>query len=117
MIVASIAGHSPYADTPAYCASKAGVINLMRSLAITLGPHNINVNAVCPGAIPTEMTLEYRKDMPNLAELEPTWIAMAALKRHAHPEDIGAAAVFLASSKAKNISGQCLNVDGGATLS
>jgi NAD(P)-dependent dehydrogenase (short-subunit alcohol dehydrogenase family) len=116
VIIASIAGHSPYADTPAYCASKASVINLMRSLAITLGPYNINVNAVCPGAIPTEMTMQYRKDMPNLAELEPTWIAMAALKRHADPEDIGAAAVFLASPNAKNISGQCLNVDGGATL-
>jgi NAD(P)-dependent dehydrogenase (short-subunit alcohol dehydrogenase family) len=117
VIVASIAGRTPYAETPAYCASKAAVINLTRSLAMTLGVHNINVNGVCPGAVPTEMTLAYRRDMPNIAELEPASLNMVALRRHAEPEDIGGAAVFLASSKARNITGQCLNVDAGLLMS
>lgn len=117
VIIASIAGRVPYAPTPAYCASKAAVMNLTKSLAVTLGPDNINVNAVCPGAIPTEMTMAYRREVPNMAELERAAIDATPLRRVVEPEDIGATAVFFASARARNITGQCLNVDGGLVMS
>lgn len=116
VIVVSIAALMPTAYTPAYSASKAAALNLTRSLAVTLGPHNINVNAVNPGPVPTEMTLSYRADMPNIDELVRAAQNSNSLRRFAEPEDIGAAALFFASAKAKNITGQWLNVDAGFAI-
>jgi NAD(P)-dependent dehydrogenase (short-subunit alcohol dehydrogenase family) len=117
VIVACNVGRTPYADTPAYSASKAAVINLTRSLAMKLGVDNINVNAICPGAVPTELTLAYRKDMPNVEEIVRAATARAALRREVTARDIGCAAVFLASPEAHNITGQALNVDAGFQMS
>jgi NAD(P)-dependent dehydrogenase (short-subunit alcohol dehydrogenase family) len=112
--VASINGRKPWADTPGYSASKAGVINLTQSLAMRLGAFNINVNAVCPGGVMTAMADAFTHDR---AVMEQEIIQSRILKRPLLPEDIGHAVAFLASPKARGITGQALNVDGGTVLS
>jgi len=112
--VASINGRKPWADTPGYSASKAGVINLTQSLAMQLGAVNINVNAVCPGGVMTAMADAFAHDRVGL---EREIIQSRILKRPLLPEDIGHAVVFFASPQARNITGQALNVDGGTVLS
>ena len=111
--IASIDGRKPWADTPAYSASKAALINLTQSMAIQLGQYNINVNAVCPGGIITPMAEALIKD---LRALEDQIVQERPLKRALLPEDIGHAVVFLASTQSRNITGQALNVDGGAIM-
>ncbi len=123
--ISSVGGRKGWAETPAYGASKAAVINLTQSLALALGPYNINVNAVCPGLIRTSMMGNVRKlfaksDEVEEAVSEETYSARAAervpLRRLSTPEDIGHAAVFFASDYSKNVTGQALNVDGGLLM-
>jgi NAD(P)-dependent dehydrogenase (short-subunit alcohol dehydrogenase family) len=112
--IASINGRKPWADTPAYSASKAALINLTQSQALQLGKDNINVNAVCPGGVMTAMADSFAKDLPTMPD---QIIRARALHRPLLPEDIGHAVVFLASPQAKSITGQALNVDGGTVMS
>jgi NAD(P)-dependent dehydrogenase (short-subunit alcohol dehydrogenase family) len=112
--IASINGRKPWVDTPGYSASKAGVINLTQALAMKLGADNINVNAVCPGGVMTDMADAVTSDR---SALEAEIIQSRLLKRPLLPEDIGHAVVFLASPQARNITGQAINVDGGTVLS
>lgn len=111
--IASINGRVPWADTPAYSASKAALINLTQSLAIQLGADNINVNAVCPGGVITAMAEALA---PDLEAMKGEILGRRLLKRPLLPEDIGHAVVFLASARARNITGQALNVDGGVVM-
>lgn len=96
-------GRTPYA------AAKAAVAGYTKSLAIELGPHNVNVNAIAPGFIQTsvvEMTTpEYRQ----------AWIDRSLLKRLGEPIDIANATLFLVSEEASYITGQILYVSGGIT--
>jgi NAD(P)-dependent dehydrogenase (short-subunit alcohol dehydrogenase family) len=112
--IASIDGRKPWADTPAYSASKAALINLTRSLAAKLGAHGINVKAVCPGGVMTAMADQFTADWHTLAD---DIIQSRALKRALTAEDIGQTVVFLASARARKITGQALNVDGGTVMS
>lgn len=112
--IASVNGRKPWADTPAYSASKAALINLTQSLAMTLGADNINVNALCPGGVMTQMADHFKHDIPDLRE---KMTSARVLKRPLSPEDIGRAVAFFASSQAQNITGQSLNVDGGVVMS
>jgi NAD(P)-dependent dehydrogenase (short-subunit alcohol dehydrogenase family) len=112
--IASINGRKPWADTPAYSASKAALINLTQSLAMKLGAHNIQVNAICPGGVMTAMADRFKERYPTMLE---SIIDSRALKRALQPADIGRAAVFFASSDAKSITGQSLNVDCGTVMS
>ena len=111
--VASVDGRKPWADMPAYSASKAALINLTQSLAIKLGSDNINVNAVCPGGVITPMAQALFQDLQALKD---GLIQNRPLQRALLPEDIGHAVVFLASSRSRNITGQALNVDGGVVM-
>ena len=97
----------------AYCASKAGVVGLMRTLALELGKFAITSNAILPGAIRTGMTGPLWDSRPDVAEV---WAKKAALRRLGAPEDIARAALFLASDAAAFVTGQSLTVDGGLTL-
>ncbi len=99
-------GHPFYAD---YNASKAGVIELTRSLALEWAPA-VRVNAVCPGYVLTPMQeAEYTPEM--LAQVD----AKIPLRRHARPEEIAAVYAFLASDDAAYITGAAITVDGGET--
>ncbi|GAB4323957.1 MAG: SDR family NAD(P)-dependent oxidoreductase [Dehalococcoidia bacterium] len=123
--IASIAGRVGGAGLSHYSASKAGAISLTQSLAAELGRLNVNVNAVCPGLLWTEMwrTLEAlitgstEEEVVNRREAFERYIAAnCPLGREQTPEDIGHAVAFLASEEARNITGQALNVDGGIRM-
>ena len=124
--IASIAGYGARRSPGAYAVSKASVIRYTQGLAISLGPSNINVNAVCPGAVWTrfqQATVATRiSEDTSLADADPERLFLdryepiMPLARVQTPEDIGKAVAFLASEDARNITGQCLNVDGGAVI-
>jgi NAD(P)-dependent dehydrogenase (short-subunit alcohol dehydrogenase family) len=124
--IASIAGPLAAPTMPAYSVAKGGVITFTRVLAKELAVHNVRVNAICPGVLWTDF---WQKLAAHIAETNPGFKGMTArqvfdkrvsdvipMKREQHPEDIGWAAVFLASDEARNITGQSLNVDGGCVM-
>ena len=100
-----------------YSAAKAGIQGLTRTLAIELGPFGVNVNAIAPGFIATDMTdataarvgMDVESFRAAAADRNP-------VKRVGFPEDIAAAAAFLCSDEASYITGQTLYVDGGAKI-
>lgn len=95
--------------TPAYGASKAGLLQLTRTLAREWGPQGIRVNGLAPGWTRTDMNIAIQQDPEACRQVEEA----AALKRWGAPEDIAGAAVYLASPAASFVTGACLLVDGG----
>ncbi|WP_213457411.1 SDR family NAD(P)-dependent oxidoreductase [Rhizomonospora bruguierae] len=94
-----------------YCASKAAVSNLTRQLAVEYGPRGIRINAICPGFVPgTAAQLSQNAERIALA------LQQTPYTRLGLPEDVAAAAVFLASDEAAFINGHNLAVDGGASV-
>ena len=117
--IASVAGRG-YAGTSnaAYAASKGAVIALTKTAAQQLGPHNINVNAICPGVTRTPLSdrnlvVRAQEQGVGIEEALKNHIKPIPIGRANEPEDIAAMAVFLASPGARNITGQAYNVDGG----
>ncbi len=108
--IASIFGLVGGSLSPAYAASKGGVVNLTRSMALTWAPR-VRVNCVCPGVIETPMTAAFLTD--------PSWhqplLARHPLGHFGRPEDIAAAILYLASDEAAFVTGVALPVDGGYT--
>src|SRR5262245_35236533 len=105
----------------AYGAAKMGVIRLTQSAAIALAPYNVNVNAVCPGFVPTLMAEDIgRGHMKHFGISKEQRIEQqiqgAPFKRLQQPEDIAAAIAFLASDDAREITGVTLNVNGGMSI-
>ena len=117
--VASISGRGyAGASNAAYSASKGAVIALTDTAAHELGPHDINVNAICPGVTRTELGIRNatgraaQRGIP-VEQLYAEQEAAIPIRRANTPDDIAAMAVFLASPGARNITGQAYNVDGG----
>jgi acetoin reductase-like protein len=116
--LASQAGRRGEALVLTYCASKACVISMTQSMALALAPHKINVNAIAPGIVDTPL---WEGNDRRFAELlgweigEPKrrFTEAIPLGRIEQPEDVAAAALFLASDDANYITQQTLNVDGG----
>jgi NAD(P)-dependent dehydrogenase (short-subunit alcohol dehydrogenase family) len=96
----------------AYCASKAGVLGLTRTLALELGKHGITANAILPGAIRTGMTAASFA-RPEVAEV---WAKKSVLRRLGEPIDVARVALFLASDDGGFVTGQAIAADGGMTL-
>lgn len=92
---------------PAYAASKAGLVNLTRDLAVELGPQNVTVNAVCPGFVKTP-----RQDRLSDEDVDASR-HQTVLPRLGEPEDVASAVAFLTSAEASWITGEALTVDGG----
>ncbi len=109
---ASMSGMVATADEPAYCASKAGVIALARSIAVDHAAQGIRANCVCPGVVDTPMTIEQFAPHP---EFRRAVEGMHPLGRFAEPDEIASATVFLASDESSFVSGTTLVVDGGYT--
>jgi 3-oxoacyl-[acyl-carrier protein] reductase len=100
-----------------YSAAKMGVQGFTRTLGIELGPFGINVNAIAPGFIATEMTDATAARLGvGVEEFREMAAAANPVRRVGYPEDIAAAAAFLCSDEASYITGQTLYVDGGVTL-
>lgn len=109
--IASIAGLVGYGNNAAYCASKGGVVELTREMALDYGSQGINVNSVSPGVIETAMTNEMLEDEETRQFIDSNTIS----GRVGRPEDIANAVAFLASSESDFILGENLTVDGGWT--
>jgi 3-oxoacyl-[acyl-carrier protein] reductase len=108
--IASTAGQAGILSGPAYCAAKAGVIGLTKCLARAFAPYNVQVNAISPAMIDTEIlywrTPEQWKDT----------LESIPLKKLGNPDDLAEAAVFLASSGGNFVTGATLDVNGGLSM-
>ena len=100
---------------PAYHASKAGLLNLVRALADELGPQGVTVNAVCPGWIDTPFNdaFWHHQDDPDAARR--ALDAAIPLRRQGDPDDVTGTVLFLASAASAYVTGQAIVVDGGYT--
>lgn len=107
--IASTAGLLAVNQRTAYCASKAGVLGLTRSLALDLGDRGVRVNAICPGLTRTGLTDPYFADQDWVAQIE----ADIPLHRTGDPRDLAEAIAFLASDMSAYVTGVALPVDGG----
>jgi 3-oxoacyl-[acyl-carrier protein] reductase len=112
VILTSTAGQRGEANYSNYAASKGAQIAFTKSLAEELGEWGINVNAVAPGWVDTEMTEEALGDLRKRTQIAGT----IPLGKIAAPEDIAAPVVFLCSDWSRHITGEILNVNGGSVL-
>lgn len=110
--LASIAGVRGNKNIGLYGISKAGLIQMVRNIAVEFGPHNIRVNAISPGLIDTP----FSKSFLDKKEFMKTRLKQTALGRVGKPEEIAGVAVLLASAAGAFITGQNIIVDGGTTI-
>lgn len=107
---ASIAGLVGFQGSPAYVASKHGLVGLTKNVALDYAKQGIRVNAVCPGVIHTPMIDRFTKEDPRVLE---QFTAAKPMGRIGKPEEIAETVVFLCSEGASFITGQALAIDGG----
>lgn len=113
----SISGRRGRAEQVPYAASKAAIISVTQSAALAFAPY-INVNAVCPGVVPTPMWEQIDRDRGRIAGLAPgesmrAFVERTPLKRPGSVEDVAGVVAFLCSPDSDYMTGQTLNVDGG----
>lgn len=126
LFISSVAGQIGSQTDPPYSASKAGLINFAQCAAKDLAPHNVRVNCLCPGMVKTDLN---RAVYESWAARQPegsrstyeAWAgekikALVPLGRWQTVDDVASMAVFLASKRAANVTGQTINVDGGQVM-
>ena len=123
LFLSSVAGQIGSQTDPPYSAAKAAVINFAQCAAKDLAPFGVRVNTLCPGMVQTPLNRSvydaWAKEQPETGRSTyDAWGAekikkLIPLNRWQHPEDLAAMTVFLASNRARNITGQTINVDGG----
>ena len=106
--IASVSGQRGGTGRAAYGSAKAGLIMLTKVMAVELAPHGINVNAIAPGAVETEMA-KFAHDEATRA----AYGYLIPMQRYGTSDEIADAAVFLASDESRYVHGHTLNVDGG----
>jgi NAD(P)-dependent dehydrogenase (short-subunit alcohol dehydrogenase family) len=126
LFLASVAGQIGSQTDPPYSASKAGLINFARCAARDLAPYGVRVNALCPGMVRTALNRSVyeawaagqpEEGRPAYEEWAEEKIRrLVPLGRWQEPEDVAAMAVFLASPRCRNVTGQTVNVDGGYVM-
>jgi NAD(P)-dependent dehydrogenase (short-subunit alcohol dehydrogenase family) len=109
--ICSVSGLAPQPGGLLYSFTKAGLLMLTRSWAHEFGPHGVRVNAIAPGLIQTEFSQYFWKNPEYVGQLERT----QPIGRVGQPDEIGFAALYLASDEASFVTGQVLVVDGGMT--
>ncbi len=113
--VASYVGLVGFANTSAYAASKAALLNLTRSMALDHAREGVRVNAVCPGSVDTDMIHEAWKKFGDVEQAKRIWAEKHPLGRIARADEVANAILFLASDEASFVTGVALPVDGGIT--
>jgi NAD(P)-dependent dehydrogenase (short-subunit alcohol dehydrogenase family) len=113
--ISSVFGLVGTVERVGYCASKHGVIGLVRAAALDLAARNVRVNALCPGFVETELALEIASRAPDPAAALHQRRTMHPMPRSGLAEEIAEAAVYLASDRAAWTTGQAIAVDGGFT--
>src|SRR5581483_691672 len=126
LFLASVAGQIGSQTDPPYSASKAALINFMQCAAKDLAPYGVRVNALCPGMVKTALNRAvweawFRQQPEDQRLSYEEWAEekirrVVPLGRWQEPDDIAAMAVFLASERARNVTGQTINVDGGFVM-
>jgi NAD(P)-dependent dehydrogenase (short-subunit alcohol dehydrogenase family) len=126
LFLASVAGQIGSQTDPPYSASKAAVINFAQCAAKDLAPYGVRVNALCPGMVETTLNRAvweawFRQQPEGQRQTYEEWAGdkirrVVPLGRWQTPEDIANMVVFLASSRARNVTGQTINVDGGFVM-
>jgi NAD(P)-dependent dehydrogenase (short-subunit alcohol dehydrogenase family) len=113
--IASDAGLMGNPNSSIYCASKGGVVNMTRAMALELAPR-VRVNCVCPGYVDTDMVRrDWIDQSDDPASLEKMLRDYAPMKRMAAPREIAAAVLYLAAAESGFITGSALQIDGGST--
>ena len=126
LFLASVAGQIGSQTDPPYSASKAAVINFAQCVAKDLAPHEVRVNSLCPGMVKTALNRSVweawnAEQLPEKRRTYEEWAGdkvrqVVPLGRWQEPEDVANMAVFLASDRARNVTGQTINVDGGYVM-
>lgn len=126
LFLASVAGQIGSQTDPPYSASKAALINFAQCAARDLAPYGVRVNTICPGMVKTTLNRAvweawHRQQPEDQRQSYEEWAGekvrrVVPLGRWQEPEDIAAMAVFLASERGRNITGQTINVDGGFVI-
>jgi NAD(P)-dependent dehydrogenase (short-subunit alcohol dehydrogenase family) len=126
LFLASVAGQIGSQTDPPYSASKAALINFAQCAARDLAAYNVRVNTLCPGMVQTALNRAvweawHRQQPPEGSQSYEEWAGakvrrVVPLGRWQTPEDVAAMAVFLASPRADNVTGQTINVDGGFVM-
>jgi len=119
VVTSSILARIGVAGYTAYCASKAGLLGLVRSLAAELAPRAIQVNAICPGWVDTAMAWEGLSEWPGLTAAEAWEIAKqeVPLRRMSEPAEIAGTVAWLLSDDAAGVTGQAIDQNNGAFMS
>jgi NAD(P)-dependent dehydrogenase (short-subunit alcohol dehydrogenase family) len=109
--IASMAGLRAWANIGVYCMSKAAVVHMTRSMALEWGPYGINVNAICPGYIDTEINHHVWK-----TEAGQRMVAAMPRKRVGQPQDLDAVLMMLCANESRFVNGAVITADDGQTL-
>jgi len=120
--ISSMAGKRGLPYRAGYCSAKAGLLGLTAGLALELGPHDITVNAIAPGAVSGDriervVSAQAKLRGVTVTAMRQAFVERAPLKRMSSPEDVASLAAFLCSPLARNISGQCIPVTAGEPAS
>ncbi|MBL8333976.1 MAG: SDR family oxidoreductase, partial [Rubrivivax sp.] len=118
--IASTAGKWGSMNQSAYNASKHALVGLTRCAALEMAPHQVTVNAICPGFVETDMLGEFSRHAAlqgvSVEQAMANARARVPLRRFMQPEDIAELAVYLASDESRGMTGQSLQIDGGMLL-
>ena len=110
--ISSVSGFRGSPESLAYCAAKAGIIQMTRVMAIEMGPAGVQVNCIAPGLFATDMTKEYTEDPEAMKQ----YLPRIPSQRYGQPEELAGTVIFLASKASDHITGQTIVIDGGASL-
>ncbi|MFJ8791515.1 SDR family NAD(P)-dependent oxidoreductase [Streptomyces sp. NPDC102462] len=113
--VSSIGALAALPNIGIYCASKAAVLGLTRSLAMEYAPHNVRAKILCPGLVDTQMAAEHQKSFSSPQEAIDALAGRQMLKRYAQPQEIAEVIVFLISKEASFMTGAVVPVEAGWT--